>query len=110
MKLSHPSVDIRGLNPVMRKAMKVAERLWIEEGELDGITITAGLDGVHSAGSWHYSGCAVDIRNRYWDEAKRIRVHAELKRRLPDYDIVLHSTHVHMEPSDRLAQKCGLMI
>ena len=110
MKFANQTVNIRGLNPVMRKAMKVAERLWIANGREEGITITAGLNGVHSAGSWHYSGCAVDIRNRFWNEDKRIAVHAELKRLLPRYDIVLHSTHVHMEPGDNLARELGLML
>lgn len=110
MELANKSVDIRGLHPIMRKAMKAADRLWKEEGRPNGITVTAGLNGVHSAGSWHYSGCAVDIRNNYWPEDKKIRVHAELKRRLLGYDVVLHSTHIHMEPGDELAKQWGLML
>jgi len=110
MKLADQTVNIRGLHPVMRKAMKVADKLWIANGRPEGITITAALNGIHSAGSWHYSGCAVDIRNRYWDESKRKAVHMKLKAALSDYDIVLHDTHVHMEPGDALARKFGLMV
>ena len=110
MKLSDQNVNIEGLHPVMRKALKRAERLWKEEGREEGITITCGLNGVHSAGSWHYCGAAVDLRTRYWDEAKQVRVHAELKRRLPDYDVVFHGSHIHLEPSDKLAEAWGLMV
>ena len=110
MKLANETVNIRGLHPVMRQAMKVAEKLWIDHGREEGITITAGLNGVHSAASWHYSGCAVDIRNRYWDENKRKIVHHALKMALPEYDIILHDTHVHMEPGNELARKFNLMV
>ena len=109
MKVASSKVILNGLHPVMRKAMKVAEALWIEEGRPEGITVTCGLDGVHSASSWHYCGCAVDIRNKYWPDSKKASVHKELQKRLPDYDIVLHKTHVHMEPSDKLAKQWGLL-
>ena len=110
MKLANDTVNIKGLHPVMRKAMKVAEQLWIANGQPEGITITAGVNGIHSAGSWHYSGCAIDIRNNYWDDAKKTRVHAALKEALPMYDIILHSTHIHMEPGDKLARQYGVLI
>ena len=90
-------------------ASEIAERIWIENGRKEGITITAGLDGIHSAGSWHYYGLAVDLRTHYFDETRLKKVYQALKASLPDYDIVLHSTHIHVEISNQLARKHGLM-
>ena len=109
MKLANDTVVIQGLHPVMRKAMKVAEDLWVAEGRPEGITITSGMDGIHGANSWHYCGAAIDIRNKYWDKDKQIRVHAELEKALPEYDVILHSTHIHIEPNNTLARQYGLL-
>ena len=109
MKLANDTVVIQGLHPVMRKAMKVADALWIANGQPEGITITSGMDGIHGANSWHYCGAAIDIRNHYWDHDKKARVHAELKKSLPEYDVILHSTHIHIEPNNTLARQYGLL-
>ena len=97
-------------HPVCKKALKVAERVWIENGREEGITITAGKDGVHSAGSWHYFGAAFDIRTHYWTPVKQTKVYKQLKLALPDYDVVFHDTHIHIEPGDELARKWGLLL
>ena len=65
---------------------------------LDAI-ITSGTDGTHRAGSLHYAGKAFDFRR--W-EADAAGVTAalvdELKTALgPDYDVILESTHIHVE-------------
>jgi len=109
MKLKD-GADIKGLHILMRKVLREAEKIWKENGISDGITITAGLDGVHSAASWHYYGLAVDLRTNYFDENKKQKVFNALKSTLPEYDIVLHSTHIHVEPGNNLAQKHGLLI
>ena len=107
--LLKPGAVIAGLHPVMRKPLKVAERIWKANGISEGITITAGLDGVHTASSWHYCGCAVDLRTRYFSETSLAVVISQLKQKLPGYDIVTHSSHIHIEPGDALAKDWGLM-
>ena len=78
----------------------VADGVWREMGVETGATLTSGTDGEHSSGSLHYEGLAVDIR--IWNlprgeddapEAARM-----LRERLTsDYDVVVESTHVHLE-------------
>jgi len=108
MKLKQGAI-IAGLHLLMRPVLKIAEKLWLENGRPEGVTVTAGLDGVHSAGSWHYYGLAVDFRTHYFDNATKDRVAAALKTALPSYDIVVHSTHIHVEVGNVLAQKNGLL-
>lgn len=129
MRIAHPKV-IMPDHPVMKKAMKVAERIWKAHDRAEGITVTAGKDGVHSAGSWHYYGAAGDLRTNYvdkmyweadnyhdyppeseiWSPAEKREVYDELKGALPGYDICWHDSHIHMEPGDSLAKKWGLLI
>ena len=102
--------SIAGLHLLMRPVLKVAEAIWKENGRTEGVTITAGLDGVHSAGSWHYYGLAVDLRTRNFDEFRAKRVHEALKSSLPEYDVIYHEgSHIHVEPSNALAAKHGLL-
>ena len=59
-------VVLAGLDPCMRPAMVNAERIWKRFGRSEGVTITSGLDGCHSAGSLHYYGLALDFRTHYF--------------------------------------------
>lgn len=102
--------SIAGLNLLMRPVLRVAEKVWIKAGRPEGVTVTAGLDGIHGAASWHYYGLALDLRNHYFDDATKKQVYATLKKYLPAYDVVNHSTHIHVEPSNALAEKHGLLI
>ncbi len=110
MRVKDGTVILAGIHPLIRQAMKKAERIWIELGRPEGITVTAGLDGVHSAGSWHYCGCAVDLRTHYWDDETEQKAADLLKAALPGYDIVNHGTHIHVEIGDDLARKHGLLL
>lgn len=98
--------DIKGLDIRVRPALIEAERIWKAHGREEGVTITSGLDGVHSAGSLHYYGLAVDFRNRYWDHGTKREVFEELKRSLKrrssHFDIIFHETHIHVEFDPRL--------
>lgn len=61
-------------------------------------TITAGLDGKHSAGSLHYVGMALDFRTRVIPGADREPLRAKISARLgPDFDVVLEADHYHVE-------------
>jgi len=88
--------SIRGLDIRMRPVLIHAERIWRAYGQ--ELIITSGLDGTHSAGSFHYYGLAVDLRTRYFSESDKQLVLMELRDALSnDYDLVLHRTHLHVE-------------
>jgi len=100
-------VILSGLQLPMRRALITADKIWKETGE--ELVITAGLDGVHSAGSVHYYGYAVDLRTRYFKDSKYPPgvidgIAAQLKGNLgSDYDVVVHSSHIHVE-YDKIAK------
>tara|TARA_R110001583_G_scaffold34551_1_gene115878 strand:- start:26827 stop:27126 length:300 start_codon:yes stop_codon:yes gene_type:complete len=88
--------SLQGLDIRMRSALITADRIWQQHGQ--ELVVTAGLDGTHSAGSLHYYGRAIDLRTRYFDKAAAVAVAGELRDALgSDFDVVLHSSHVHVE-------------
>ena len=105
-------------HPVTREPMKVAEKLYKMHGVEEGITITAGKDGIHSAGSWHYVGAAFDIRIWAFDKDQVETLHHQMVSQLKDYDVLMHKSakskngysHIHIEPKDHLAKQWGLML
>ena len=101
--------DIKGLHVLMRPVLSASESIWITHGRSEGVTVTAGLDGIHSAGSWHYYGLAVDLRTRYFGQTVKADVYHDLKAALPGYDVVMHDTHIHVEVGNTLASKWGLL-
>jgi len=103
-------VTLAGIHLLMRPVLKAAENIWKAHGIAEGVTVTCARGGIHSAGSWHYYGLALDFRTRYFTEAVKVQVYADLKAALPLYDIVSHGTHIHVEPSDNLADQHGLLI
>lgn len=92
-------VILSGLDVRMRPALKHAERIWKKYGRPEGVTVTCGLDGCHSAGSWHYYGLALDFRTHYFDRMAAARITAELDKALSfrGFDVILHTTHIHVE-------------
>jgi hypothetical protein len=90
------NVILAGLKIEMRPVLKKAEKIWKDNGE--ELVITAGLDGLHSAGSLHYYGYALDFRTRYFDASVIPGVAALLKKELGvEYDVIIHKTHIHVE-------------
>ena len=88
--------NIWGLEKVMQRVLKEADEIWSDYGE--ELVITSARDGIHSAGSLHYYGLAVDLRTRYFSDQDKQRVFEELKDVLGwEYDVILHSTHIHVE-------------
>lgn len=102
-------VVLAGLHPIMRKVLKVAEDVYKKQGRAEGVTITSTTDGVHSAGSWHPYGFAVDLRTRYFSEAEKNQVGKKLKLLLSDYDVIVESTHIHIEIGNALAARLGVL-
>lgn len=94
----------------MRPVLIESERIWLTLGQGDGVTITCACGGVHSAGSFHYYGGALDLRTRDFSETQKNTAYQDLKRALPGYDIILHKTHIHAEPGDALARKVRLIL
>lgn len=96
--------NIWGLDPKMRPALVNADRLWGDNGH--ELTITSGRDGIHSAGSLHYYGLAVDFRTWeedgvQWSDEKRRRIAGQLQNMLGrKFDVIPHSTHIHVEYDD----------
>lgn len=89
-------VNMCGLKLPMRVVMQEAEHIWKKHGQ--ELVITSALDGEHMAGSWHYFGLALDLRTRYFPEALRIDIAAQLRHALgPGYTVLNHSTHIHVE-------------
>ena len=128
MRVAHKDVVIPD-HPVMKHAQKTADRIWKEHGRVEGVTITSGKNGVHGPGSWHYYGAAEDCRTNYhyrqcyhngsmedypiasgiWGDSERREVYEELKAALPEYDVIWHDSHIHIEPGDNLARTWGLL-
>ena len=89
---------LAGLQIEMRPALIGAEKVWKEYGRKEGVTITCGLDGIHSAGSLHYYGYAVDLRTWWWRWKKKTEIAQVLQLRLgDDFDVVVEKTHIHLE-------------
>ena len=85
-----------GLDINIRPALVEADRIWKATGQ--ELVVTSGLDGTHSAGSLHYYGRAVDFRTRYFSLEEREMVLAAMRASLSDdFDIILHSSHMHVE-------------
>lgn len=97
--------NIQGIDIRMRPALIEAERIWKQYGQDEGVTITSGLDGTHSAGSLHYYGLAVDFRTRYWSPEVAKKVWLLLKGNLANvshnYDVIYHKTHIHVEYDEK---------
>lgn len=103
-----------GLQPVMRQVLRESELIWKELGRPEGITVTEGTGGVHSAASFHYYGLAVDLRTNYsshnlGQDINKDEAESLLRLKLPEFDIIVHSSHIHIEVSDRLAERLGVM-
>ena len=89
-------VITEGLHWRMGYAWALADLLWNRHGK--ALVVTSGLDGVHSQGSKHYLGRAIDLRTRYFGKDEVDVVVEDLRAALPNgYDVVVHPTHIHVE-------------
>lgn len=91
------------VQPQMVVAAMVVCSIYEEAGY--DCTITSGNDGVHSTGSLHYRGLALDFRTRNVPEdlrddlqrAVQVALNGEASNFVGDYDVVLEKTHLHVE-------------
>lgn len=107
MKLKN-GVLVAGVQPETLVAMMVAK----DAAELHGVefVVTSVTDGTHKEGSKHYAGRAFDMRTRDLEDpierealASTIRVDLNGKDTNweGEYDVVLESTHIHIEYDPR---------
>lgn len=89
-------VSVAGMRPEMFLAILIAHAIYLSLGYT--LTLTAVTDGKHSSGSLHYVGLAIDIRIRNVPAELLSGIITKLKAALgSEYDIILHSTHIHIE-------------
>lgn len=109
MIVKDETVSLVGIQPIMRHAMRWADIVWRDLGQ--ECVITAGTEAVkndgsnelvHSAGSLHYSGLALDFRTRYFDDGGD-EAADKLEDMLLDrfssgrFQVIQHKTHIHVE-------------
>lgn len=91
-----PGVALLGMRPEILLAVIAAEPIWYQMGT--DLTITSCTEGVHSKGSRHYSGLAIDLRTRGLSNEQAKRAAKLLADALGDnFDVVLEETHIHVE-------------
>lgn len=90
------NVNIWGLLPEMKPVLALQQKFFDRVGK--NFVVTSARDGIHSAGSYHYYGYAVDSRTRDLTEAQKQELVQFLKDNLSShYDVILHDTHLHVE-------------
>ena len=99
MEVKDSTVNIWGLEVQMQPVLKLAEKVWKDLGY--DLVVTSARDGIHSSGSLHYYGYAVDFRASVpWGyKIFEIDQIAEgLRRGLgSDYQVIVHKSHIHVE-------------
>lgn len=92
-------VSLAGIRPQCRDILITANRIWTVYGE--ELWITEAMGGLHSPGSCHYYGFALDLRTRYFSDEDKPKVFEDLRAALKAiseyYDAVLHRSHIHVE-------------
>ena len=94
-------VNIQGLDLRIRPVLIAADKIWKRYGQ--ELVVTCGLDGIHSAGSLHYYGLALDFRTRYFETGTVRYIAESLQKELgKNFDVVLHKSHIHVEYDPKL--------
>lgn len=88
--------SLTGLKIEMRKVLILANIIWGSYGQ--ELVITCGTNGVHSPGSIHYYGYALDFRSRYFTIEDISEISKTLQTRLgSEYSVVPEKNHIHVE-------------
>ena len=90
-------VNIQGLHISMQKVMKAAELIYKRHNQES--FITSGMEGNHSAGSYHYFGMALDYRTRFFEnDSESIQVAKEIQEELGlQYTALFEKDHIHIQ-------------
>jgi hypothetical protein len=89
-------VQLKDLQFVMREVLINADKIWEENGK--ELVVTSTADSVHSAGSLHPYGLAVDFRTKYFDEVTKQKVYKKLIEKLGDrFTVISEPTHIHVQ-------------
>ncbi len=110
MKRKNSTISITSLVPEMRKVLVFVDSVWKQYGQEAIITAgTEAFDGndlIHSCGSLHPFGRALDFRTRYFkkSDSNEIdmfivnKIAIKLREQLGnDYDVIVHKSHIHIE-------------
>ena len=95
-------VRLHGVNPLLLWATRPAEAIWAKAG-VDTLVVTSGIDGVHSKGSAHYRGDALDLRTNTLAPGTEAATCATLQAALgPDFWVLYEgagttNAHCHLE-------------
>lgn len=91
-----PGVRLTGASSELVIGINVVHSVHVARGI--AMTITSVTDGRHSSGSLHHCGRAFDCRTRHLtaDEANAL-AHDVVDALGPEWDVVLESTHLHVE-------------
>lgn len=98
---------LAGIRLELRPALIVCERVMKAHGV--DLVITSGLDGEHSAGSYHYYGLAFDVRTKHLSSQAEIdQVAAEIRAALdPPFELRVEPDHIHVEYDWESAKRGG---
>jgi hypothetical protein len=90
-------VNLSGMTAPALFGLTVSEVIFGRHGA--EMVVTSGTDGVHSAGSRHYSGNAFDLRTRNLTGETLTAILDSLKSALSKFgfDVVRESDHIHVE-------------
>ena len=96
-----------GISPVMSAIIPLIDSVYLEVAGRYA-TCTSCRDGKHK-GLPHYLGYAFDLRTRgdndteQWSDGVKNGISNRLSSRLPlDFDVVVESTHIHLEYDPRV--------
>ena len=80
----------------MRIVLIMADLIWKDLGQ--ELVITSALEGIHSPGSLHYYGYALDLRTRYFSKEDGKTALIDLRDNLGlEFDVIWHDSHIHVE-------------
>jgi len=93
-------VPLYGLNIKMRVVLIEAERAYLEHAKVESFIVHT-VDGIHSPGSLHPYGYAIDYRTNFLTADQKKNIFDDLVKSLPKgFDVVWHETHIHVEYDD----------
>ena len=90
-------VNTEALSPHITSRFGVVDHIFLKHAGREAI-ITSGNDSQHMIKSLHYKGRAIDLRTKDLTDKIKIKIVEDLRKTLgPDYDVILESTHIHVE-------------